>query len=188
MSLHSLFPHPDYAEEQPLHHTILTYHVLHRGFQAGAFIGLPIGICRSYRKARAAASWSLPTHAKSSTAPKWLELPYLRFTPIFVRTIGSSCVVGTGLIILALIGWMYGRETIEWKDRSWRLLANAGQMRVDDWSLGGMATAVTATAAISGKNDVKKLGWKGGIGVLGLGTVGGLVLMEVFGSFPQGKK
>ncbi|VUC22667.1 unnamed protein product, partial [Clonostachys rosea] len=33
------FPHPPYAEDQPLYHTILTTHVLTRGLTTGSIIG-----------------------------------------------------------------------------------------------------------------------------------------------------
>ena len=34
-------------------------------------------------------------------------------------------------------GRMRGREDIEWKDRSWRLLENEGEVVTDWWVLGG---------------------------------------------------
>jgi len=39
---------------------------------------------------------------------------------------------------------MYGREEIEWKDRSWRLLENRGQVEVDNWLLSGAAVGAVA--------------------------------------------
>ena len=33
-----------------------------------------------------------------------------------------SAVWGMGLLALGLVGRMWGREEVEWKDRSWRLL------------------------------------------------------------------
>jgi len=40
-------------------------------------------------------------------------------------------------MVPALTARMWGREEIEWKDRSWRLLENEGQVLCDDWSVGG---------------------------------------------------
>lgn len=37
-------------------------------------------------------------------------------------------MVGVGLGIAATMGRMWGREEIEWQERSWRLLANKGQV------------------------------------------------------------
>ncbi|KIX09418.1 uncharacterized protein Z518_00498 [Rhinocladiella mackenziei CBS 650.93] len=43
----ALFPVAEYAEDQPLSRTILTTHVLHRGFQSGAAVGILVGGVRS---------------------------------------------------------------------------------------------------------------------------------------------
>lgn len=43
----ALFPVADYAEDQRFARTILTTHVLHRGFQSGAFVGAVIGGIRT---------------------------------------------------------------------------------------------------------------------------------------------
>lgn len=67
---------------------------------------------------------------------------------------------------------MWGREEIEWKDRSWRLLENKGQVEVDTWSVAGMAAGWAALVAMRGLNGV---GWKMGIGSLGLGGTAGVM-------------
>ncbi|KAI9730104.1 MAG: hypothetical protein M1834_006096 [Cirrosporium novae-zelandiae] len=153
-TLYNLLPHSDYEEDQPLHHFILTQHVLHRGFQAGALIGLPIGLYRLYK----------PTSAQS-LLPK---------PTILCRVAGQSALIGTGLLTLGLVGRMFGREDYEWRERSWRLLENKGQMRMDDYAVGGMA--VGGVGALLGKNALKGLGWKGAVGALALGDLGGTFL------------
>lgn len=65
-----LFPHPPYAEDQPLSHTILYTHVLTRGIQAGTLIGagisVPIYFYSTSRFSKTAPQPILPTLLKSS--------------------------------------------------------------------------------------------------------------------------
>lgn len=135
------FPHTPYAEDQRLPHVILTAHVLYRGFQAGALVGalapLPLMLFR-------------PLSTKLSTA--------------MLRSAGVGTVVGTSLLALALAGRMHGREEIEWKDRSWRLLENKGQVEVDSWSVPG---ALAGGLIVGG-------GWRGRLGGAGLGSLLGV--------------
>lgn len=69
---------------------------------------------------------------------------------------------------IALVGRMWGREDIEWKDRSWRLLVNKGQVECDDWMVGGMGAGLVG-AMLNGRT-----GWSGIAGGVGLGSVIGL--------------
>lgn len=71
---------------------------------------------------------------------------------------------------------MWGRERIEWQDRSWRLLENRGQLAVDDWSLGGTVLGVVGMALRRQTGDL--LGWRSVMGGAGLGNIAG-----VFGYF-----
>jgi hypothetical protein len=41
-----------------------------------------------------------------------------------------GAVIGTAAMAVMLPYYMYGREVVEWQDRSWRLLANEGQVEV----------------------------------------------------------
>jgi hypothetical protein len=61
---------------------------------------------------------------------------------------------------------MWGREEIEWQDRSWRLTQNKGQVECDDWTYGSM---LAAAAAVAWKG--KGLGWRGAVGGVGAGSV-----------------
>ena len=115
------FPHTPYAEDQPFFGTILTTHVLYRGFQTGAFLGLAASSATSAIKRQAV----LPTA---------------------LRATGNGAILGTALMIPGLAIRMWGREEIEWRDRSWRLLENRGQMEVDDWSLAGTLAGGLATS------------------------------------------
>jgi hypothetical protein len=62
---------------------------------------------------------------------------------------------------------MRGREEIEWKDRSWRLLENPGQVETDDWTVVG-----AGAGALIGANAVKGLGWRGAGWRIGIGDCG----------------
>jgi len=141
-------PHPDYAEDQPYSRTILTTHVLHRGANLGAALGSLYGGVR----------FGLSAHARKS--------PLIASV---VRGAGVGVVAATGLAAVALSLRMYGKQEIEWQDRSWRLLENKPQNRIDEWSASG--------ALVGGVlGGVKKgLGWRGVVGSAGIGSVVGIV-------------
>ena len=63
---------------------------------------------------------------------------------------------------------MWGREEIEWKDRSWRLLENSGQVECDDWTYAGMLGAGVWALREGG-------GWTSAIGRVGTGSVVGMM-------------
>ena len=89
-----------------------------------------------------------------------------------VRSTGVGAAVGTGLMAVALPLRMWGREEIEWKDRSWRLLENKGQVEVDTWSTSG---AVAGAAAVMLRNrGLGGLGWRTVMGSAGMGSVVGI--------------
>jgi hypothetical protein len=117
------FPHTDYAEDQPMSHTILTTHVLYRGFQTGAIVG------QSLKLARSLFTKSAILHSETILAST-------------LRSTGVGALTGTALMVPAVYMRMYGREEIDWKDRSWRLLESKSQKAVDDCS--GIGTAVGA--------------------------------------------
>ncbi|KAB5531323.1 hypothetical protein GE09DRAFT_1251929 [Coniochaeta sp. 2T2.1] len=162
-----LFPQPpSYAEDQPYSHTILTWHVLSRGFALGSGFGSLTYLARRFF--RPSPSLSL------------------------LRSSGTGSLVGTGLLTLALLGRMRGRDEIEWRDRSWRLLWNRGQREVDDFWLGGLVFGggVVAAAGRGGevggegggkgvwavvKRGVRGTGWRGVVGGMGLGALGGML-------------
>lgn len=143
------FPHAPYAEDQPLSRTILYTHVLTRGLTTGTLIGATIATAR---------------HLLPSSAPKPL------FAARLLRASSTGALIGVGLSALATVGRMWGRDEIEWQDRSWRLMESKSQLRVDDWTYAGMAAAPVAMAARG------MMGWRPMVGALGLGSVGGMVV------------
>jgi Protein of unknown function (DUF1757) len=156
------FPHPPYAEDQPYAYTILTTHVLHRGFQMGALFGATGALSYSaYRYFRPAAlSASAPVGFVKAVLPNTLRLT------------GLGGTAGIGFIALGLTARMWGREKIEWQDRAWRLMENEGQMSVDDWSLDGMVfgVALAVWAARRGKLVIKNRPMAV-VGAAGLGSL-----------------
>ena len=72
---------------------------------------------------------------------------------------------------------MWGREEIEWKDRSWRLLENKGQIEVDTWGYLGIGVGGAALLATRG---LRGAGWEMGVGSLGLGVTCGVIGYMVF--------
>lgn len=159
-----LFPHAAYAEDQPYSFTILTTHVLYRGFQSGALLGGTYRGVRGLLARRSAAAAS--SSASSSAAATSARTAIL---PSVVRASATGGAVGTVLMVVALASRMRGREEIEWKDRSWRLLANDGQVETDDWSavgtlVGGVAAA--SVGSLSGLGLVTRVAGGAGIGSL----------------------
>ncbi|KAF2225808.1 hypothetical protein BDZ85DRAFT_279468 [Elsinoe ampelina] len=139
-------PHPAFSETQPLPHTILTTHVLHRGFQSGALLALPFASAEYlYRRRQGLPPSPSPASSPArgphnlSTSPGVSSLNVKEgFSSLLLRRAGMGAVIGTGFMVPGLFMRMRGREEIEWADRSWRLLENEGQMEVDGWSCLGM--------------------------------------------------
>ena len=146
----SFFPHPTYAEDQPLDHTILTVHVLSRGFQTGAIFGSLVGIGR---------------HLYNRPASTTLLSSLLRST-------GVGGVYGIAFMAVGLGVRMWGREKIEWQDRSWRLLENKGQVECDTFSAVG---AIAGAGMVALRQNLRQAGWRALVGGAGLGGTMGVV-------------
>lgn len=148
------FPHTPYAEDQPIPRTILYVHVLTRGLTTGSLLG-----------ATAIAARQLIPSSRLPT----VQLLASRV----LRASATGAVVGVGLSGLATVGRMWGREEIEWQDRSWRLMENRGQLRVDDFTY---ASIVAAPVVLALRRGTLAVGWRSLVGAVGLGSVGGMVL------------
>lgn len=167
------WPHTPYAEDQPLPRTILTTHVQLRALTTGALLS--------------------STYTTLRQAIPRTRLP--NFPQRLLLNAGKGALWIQPLMAIALVGRMHGREEIEWKDRSWRLLENRGQVEVDDWTAVGM---VLAGAGWAGSGMGR--GLKGGRWVLGLtgagalGSIGGMVGYMAWrygmngGRFPEKKE
>lgn len=132
-----LFPHPAYAEDQPYAKTVLTTHVLTRGVTTGTVVGSTLF------GARAFTAWIRPQKPPVALSAAATAAPVTRQ---FLRSICVSTAWTLGLVGVGMVGRMWGREAIEWKDRSWRLLESQGQLEVDDWTYVGMGVGLAAWA------------------------------------------
>ncbi|KAB8338943.1 hypothetical protein FH972_021883 [Carpinus fangiana] len=167
-----------YAEDQPLPKLILTSHVLHRGFQAGAFVGLLVGTARpsvsflltsSASRTQNVSSPGSPKLAPTNPSPQTPRVKLLPSTNSLLKGSARGAITGTAFLSVGLTARMWGREEVEWADRSWRLLHNEGQVEVDDWSF-----IATAFGALFGATRVgPKIMMT--IGGAALGNVAGVV-------------
>ncbi|KAJ5669212.1 hypothetical protein N7462_010282 [Penicillium macrosclerotiorum] len=145
-----LFPTAEFAEDQPQARTILATHVLSRGFQLGSAIGL------------LNSGAAVLLRRRSLTAP------------VLLRSTGTGAIIGTGIAGVGLVARMWGREEIEWQDRSWRLRYNSGQVAVDKWSEPFAAIGAFAVAARGASGSLMG-GWRGLVGGAGVGSLAGIV-------------
>ncbi|KAM3457533.1 hypothetical protein MY3296_000965 [Beauveria thailandica] len=174
------FPHTAYAEDQPLARTILATHVATRAVTVGTLLGITLTGARTIIPALRPRV----EQQQSQQRPPFAAARLLRSCAgSILATLG---VAGVGLAVR-----MWGRDDIEWRDRSWRLLESKGQLETDDWTYGGMGAA-TATALVMVRARTKAkarakagklpaaaaaavLGWRGVVGAAGLGSVGGMM-------------
>lgn len=152
------FPQAAYAEDQPLGRTILAVHVVTRGATTGAIVGGALFTARSTIQ-----------RLRRSSPP---TISFLTRPQLFLHAAGTGTAVGAVLLGGALGARMWGREGIEWQDRSWRLLRNKGQVECDDFTYGGAVGGVGA-AAVTGA--LRGVGWRGAVGAAGVGSVVGTV-------------
>ncbi|KAF5023138.1 hypothetical protein F66182_4794, partial [Fusarium sp. NRRL 66182] len=127
-------PHSSYAEEQPLAHTILTGHVIVRTVTLNTIIASGIATSR---------------HLIPFLRPRTTSAVPLSLTPRLIRAASTGTVAALGMGALVTLGRMRGREEIEWRDRSWRLLENQGQLETDDWTLVGAGVGAFVGANVN---------------------------------------
>ncbi|KAL2059950.1 hypothetical protein VTL71DRAFT_10105 [Oculimacula yallundae] len=149
-----LFPHPPYAEDQPLSTSILTTHVLTRGIQVGSLAGTFAGT-----SLLALRHFSVLSRPKLRSSARTTLL----------RSTGVGALTGFALLAIGLRIQMYGKEDIEWKDRSWRLLENKGQLECDDWTYPAMLAG-----GLAAMTRARVWGWRGVLGGVGAGSLLGM--------------
>ncbi|KAF7556459.1 hypothetical protein G7Z17_g1467 [Cylindrodendrum hubeiense] len=141
-----LFPHPPYAEDQPLPRTFMTVHILTRAVVSGSLLATVI----------VGAGQLIPSRRR----------PLPQFTTRLLRASFATTLVTMGLSEAFLLYHMRGKEEIEWQDRSWRLLDSDTQRGIDDWTYVGMAAGPAVVLASKGT----ALGLVATLGAGGLGA------------------
>ena len=173
------FPHSDYAEDQPLAGTILATHVATRGVTTGTIAALGVTSIRA----------AVPALRRAPAAA--VTLPPAAQRVLLSASAGTGW--GAAAVLAALALRMRGREDVEWRDRSWRLMENRGQLECDDWTYAGMgAGAALAAARRGGGQGVGVV--RRALGGVGLGSVVGMVGYMAWrygvngGEFPPAEK
>jgi hypothetical protein len=149
-----LWPTTPAAQDQPYSKLILSTHVFTRAIQSGSLVGVGAGtslyLIRYYQ--------ILPLKSLPKT-----------FLATLLRSSAIGAIAGTGLLAVGLPARMIGKGEIGWKERSWGLLRNKGQLECDDWTYSGMAVGLIAAMMAKGR-----LGWIGLLGSASLGSLGGM--------------
>ncbi|KAF2130852.1 hypothetical protein P153DRAFT_287857 [Dothidotthia symphoricarpi CBS 119687] len=165
----SLFPHTPYAEDQPYAHSILYLHVMRASAMSFTFVslaGVPISVLAS-------------RYRQTSIDPKMLLSRTLKIS-------GRSLVLGTMVGAAMTWGQMMGREDIEWKDRSWRILENKGEVDTDWVTIGGAGAGVVAASLGARRGKVPAGVGNAVLGGTGIGMSIGVPYM--IASFARGRK
>jgi len=165
----SLFPHPQYAENQPSAHAILYLHVLRASAMTFSFLSLPytgISILRSR-----------------------VQHQPITMNTVLSRSLSNS---GRGLILGAVAGvamtWghMKGKSEVEWQDRSWRLLENKGEVDTDWETIGATGVGALAGVAAARRGVVPLSAGRAALGGAGLGLGSGVLFMV--GTYVAGRQ
>ncbi len=164
----SLFPHPTYAEDQPSARVILYLHVMRASSMVFPFVSLfylPVALIRARRS----------------------PMPY----PSSALLADTLKISGRSLVIGAIAGigmtWsrMRGKEEIEWKDRSWRILENKGELQTDWAALSGAGVGAAAAAMAARRGAIPMSTGNALLGGAGLGMATGVPFM--IGTFVAGR-
>lgn len=161
--LERIFKQAEYPEDQEHAHAVLISHVVHRGINLGALLGLGrVGISEL-------SAWNYGTAN---------EIPAL-------RSVARASLWTSGVITVMLMSKLQSKEYIEWQDRSWRLLGHETQRRVDYWSIGG--AGIGAIAGLLKPNPKNASLFARGFGGGALGSLAGVVALEAY-KIVQGDK
>jgi hypothetical protein len=165
----SLFPHAQYAEDQPYARSILYLHVMRASAMSFSFLSLvhfPISIIAArFRKTPA---------------------DYNMILSRTLKTAGRGLILGTAAGAVMTWGRMRGREEIEWKDRSWRVLENDGEVKTD-WVTLGAAGGGAVGALLAARKGTLPLNMGNAVlGGAGVGFASGVPFM--IATFASGRR
>ncbi|KAF1988094.1 hypothetical protein K402DRAFT_392364 [Aulographum hederae CBS 113979] len=166
----AIFSQSDYAEDQPYAHTILAFHVIRAGFTAGSVLSLP----------SAAITPVISTLYKTRSITSLRNISPGTFRNAAIVHASRGGPLGLLFGALAVTGQMWGREDIEWKDRSWRLLGNKTQVETDNWVLGGVVLGAAGALIAGRRGRLPAFAGRPATAVIGGATIGsatGVVVM-----------
>jgi hypothetical protein len=103
-----------------------------------------------------------------------------------LRTSGRGLLFGTAAGAFMTWGHMRGREDIEWKDRSWRILENNGEVKTDWVTLSGAGAGALAGLVAARRGVVLMTVGHAVLGGAGVGIASGVPYM--IASFAMGRK
>ncbi|KAI2486788.1 hypothetical protein Ptr902_00921 [Pyrenophora tritici-repentis] len=165
----SFFPHPVYAEDQPYARTILYLHVMRASAMSFSF-------------------FSLAQFPASLVAARYHKAP-IDYNTILAHTLKtSSRGLVIGIIAGAVVTWgrMRGRKEIEWKDRSWSILENNGEVKTDWVALGAASGGAVAVLLAARSGKINMTADRAVLGGTGAGMAAGVPYM--IASFAMGRK
>lgn len=165
----SLFPHPPYAEDQPYARSILYLHVMRASAMSFSF-------------------FSLAQFPASLAAARYRKTP-INYNAILARTLkttGRGLAAGTAAGAIMTWGRMRGREDIEWKDRSWRILENSGEVTTDWVALGSATGGAVAALIVARRGRINMPVGSAVLGGTGAGMAVGVPYM--IASYAMGRK
>ncbi|ORY11626.1 hypothetical protein BCR34DRAFT_450070, partial [Clohesyomyces aquaticus] len=147
-----LFPHPPYAEDQPLSHQILYFHTIRSGAMMGAII----------------AQITAPSMAVVERYRHNTQITRSTLGPRLFTHSARGIFIGSIFAAVATWGRMRAKEEIEWQDRAWRVIENTGQVDMDRWTLVG--AALGSSAGLWGARQGKTMSMgKAALGGAGVG-------------------
>ncbi|USP80672.1 hypothetical protein yc1106_07946 [Curvularia clavata] len=162
-------PHPAHAEDQPYARIILYLHVMRASAMSFSF-------------------FSLAQFPASLIAARYNKRP-IDYNVILARTLKTASrglLLGTAAGAIMTWGRMRGREEIEWKDRSWRILENDGEVQTD-WISAGSAGAGAIAALMAVRRGRISMPVSGAVlGGTGVGMAVGVPYM--IGTYAAGRK
>jgi hypothetical protein len=165
----SLFPHPVHAEDQPYARSILYLHVIRASAMSFSFFAL----------ARFPASLIAARYSKT-------PIDYSVILARTLKTTGRGLVLGTVVGAVMTWGRMRGREEIEWKDRSWRVLENNGEVQTDWVALGSASGGAVAALMAARRGRIRMPVGGAVLGGTGVGMAAGVPYM--IASYAAGRK
>lgn len=103
-----------------------------------------------------------------------------------LKVSGRSLILGTVAGAGMVWGRMRGKEDIEWKDRSWRILENKGEVQTDWVTLGGASAGAVVGLLAARRGAIPASAGNALLGGAGLGMATGVPFM--IGTFATGRK